>query len=245
MASLLASSCGDAPIDEAGGAYVPGPRPEPKALSAPPIAEKAAISAWLLDNHPAYFQRYQLSCEVALARMALAFLGIRSETEDSLYDRLPFGDDPEFSVVCPDINGFRFDATSGEIVWENYGIHAPVIESLINTVLFEYGLEGRFMARLERLDDAALRLKASEDDEWLGCIFWIVGMQHRFGANPPRNADGLVLGQHVMLMAPELAADGSMVCYDPYANVAHPAYLKETKSRELFSYAAVSLYRLP
>ena len=57
------------------------------------------IYAWGLEHHTEYAQKYYLSCEAAVIRIALAPLGIHL-TEDRILSEIPFSDDdPEQGIL--------------------------------------------------------------------------------------------------------------------------------------------------
>jgi len=202
---------------------------------------KARVPAWLVGHMKQYRQKYTLSCEIALIRLSLGLMGVPDASEDDILDTIPRGGkDPECFFVCDDISGGRKNA-DGSIHWDNYGTHPPVVVTEISHRIAGQGLSGRYVVRELRADDAALRALISKDHRFLGAIVWLVGHPERWGAHPPVNGRGMVLGEHVRFLEPALADDGRFRLWDPETG---SLLLSRDAgaARDLFSYRVVGIF---
>jgi ABC-type nickel/cobalt efflux system permease component RcnA len=201
---------------------------------------KLEVSAWLDANVRDYKQKYMLSCEIALVRVSLAIAGIRNVSEDEILASIPKGTDPETAFVCDNINSGRRNK-DGSIHWNNYGTHAPVVAKAINEYLVKRGKGESWNAKELDANDDRLRKLIADDPDFRGAVVWVVGHPERWGAHPPVNERGMVLGEHVRFVAPELSANGDFRIHDP-----ENGKLIESPSagvgRELFSYRIVGIF---
>lgn len=253
-ASLAAASCGGGGggASPAGGGSVPGAAssaapatlPDPIAarrVEAEPLLDKASVAAFLAKSAKDYHQKYTLSCEVALLRMSLAFMGIRRLTEDGILGDMPrAGVDPEKYFVCDDLMGKR-TRPDGSIYWNNYGTHPPVIVEFAGKYMDEAGVADLYEVKEEKLSDAELKALAKDDPKFLGAIVWIVGHPKRWGYHPPVNERGMVLGEHVWFVGPSLDAKGRLVVWDPEPLPGQPYLLDEIPTRDMFQYRVVTI----
>jgi hypothetical protein len=210
-------------------------------VSTPILMTKAAVPAWLASHFLSFRQRYPLSCEIALTRMALGLFGVEA-SEDDILSTIPCsGTDPEKAFVCDDIEGGR--RLNGKILWNNYGTHPPVVVAEIEHRLAAAGLSSKYMAVELSAADAELRSLIASDPRFLGAILWLVGHPERWGEKPPVNERGMVLGEHVRFLEPRLSASGEFRVWDPETG----KLIVSTSSgagRELFRYRVVVLRAL-
>ncbi|HNY16412.1 MAG TPA: L,D-transpeptidase family protein [Treponemataceae bacterium] len=225
----------------ASAATAPAAKTVPATGTSSPVAgaSKADVSFWLAANMGDYRQKYTLSCEIALIRLSLAIAGVGDLTEDAILAAIPKGKDPETSFVCDDITAGRRNK-DGSVHWDNYGTHAPVVAKAINGYLAERGIAS-FESRELKANDEELRALVSGDPSFRGAVVWLVGHPERWGANPPVNERGMVLGEHVRFLEPTLAPNGDFRIRDP-----ETGKLIESRtagaSRKLFSFRVVGLF---
>ena len=214
--------------------YIQGTTPgtPPEYRIQPPVHTKEEVSNWLVMNHMAYYQKYLLSCEAALERTVLAFCGIDLE-EDEILASYPKGSDPETSFVCENINRGRRTA-DGTILWDNYGTHPPVVVENINHWLKIRHMENSYSVQEEVLTDLQLKKLCREDDTFLGAIVWLIGHPERWGETPPANERGMVLGEHVRFIDPQLDQDGNFMVWDPEYHGDLPYHREELPDRVNF-----------
>jgi hypothetical protein len=214
-------------------------RPE-RSVAVKPLT-KAEIPVWLASHMAEYRQKYTLSCETALTRLALALMDAGDVNEDEILASLPKGGiDPERFFVCDDIRGGRKNA-DGSIHWNNYGTHPPVVAAELRRRLQAAALEERYIVRELHADDTALRAIIRNDPRFLGAIVWLVGHPERWGSSPPVNERGMVLGEHVRFFEPALMSSGDFRLWDPETGkpmVAHEA----GAARDLFGFRIVGLF---
>jgi hypothetical protein len=216
------------------------PAPGATASSASPRAmTKAEVPAWISAHFVEYKQKYALSCEIALIRMSLGLVGIRT-SEDEILSTIPrSGTDPEKAFVCDDINGGR--RSNGVIHWNNYGTHPPVLVAELKNRMAAAGISGNYDAMELSADDAALRSLIVKDPKFLGAVLWLVGHPERWGSHPQVNERGMVLGEHVRFLEPALAANGDFRIWDPETGKLI-ASKDSGAARDLFRYRIVALF---
>ncbi|NLV73299.1 MAG: hypothetical protein GXY52_01240 [Chloroflexi bacterium] len=199
------------------------------------------IYAWGLEHHTEYAQKYYLSCEAAVIRIALAPLGIHL-TEDRILSEIPFSDDdPEQGMVIGDIDGYtHFD--NGEINWGNYGAHAPVLAKMFKWYLVEYGMDDLVSVEIQALDDWELRDLIRTDPDVVGVVIWVA--RGPDGGLPPTNEIGQVLGEHVQWVAPVLDEEGRLLVFDVWPWPNQPFHYETTLNRQLFQNRTVILRRI-
>jgi ABC-type nickel/cobalt efflux system permease component RcnA len=206
----------------------------------PNAATKREVSDWVDAHMAEYRQRHTLSCEIALIRLSLAIAGIRDLSEDEILASIPRGTDPETTFVCDDIDAGRKNR-DGSVHWDNYGTHAPVVAKSINGYLASAGKSETWEARELVANDERLRALVSGDPDFRGAVVWLVGHPERWGAHPPVNERGMVLGEHVRFLEPTLDPDGKFRIRDP-----ETGKLLETNqagaARDLFGYRVVGLF---
>ncbi len=206
-----------------------------------PLLTKRDVSTWLFAHEYEYYQQHLLSCEVALIRMTLAIMGVENLDEQSIIDSLPKGKDPEISFVCDDIDQGR--RLNGTIFWDNYGAHPPVVVQELNTYMDRYGLSDIYTVKEMTLSDEELINMVDLDDEFLGAIVWLIGHPARWGDHPPVNDRGIVLGEHVRFVNPELDEEGKFMIWDPESHPYQPYHLSSLPSRDMFDFRLVGIFR--
>lgn len=209
----------------------------------PPLTQKKTIAPWLAIHHMAYYQKYLLSCEAAMERMILAFCGVDVE-EDSILDQFPKGKNPESAFVCDNINQGRRTA-DGTILWDNYGAHPPVVVNSINHWLNWGGRINNYRVTEEQLSDEDLKQLCREDSCFLGAIIWVVGHPERWGENPQKNERGMVLGEHVRFISPQLDKQGNFLVWDPEYHSDLPHHNSTLPTRNNFHNRVVVIRRTP
>lgn len=122
---------------------------------------------------------------------------------ESILANIPKGTDPETSFVCDNIDKGRRTA-DGTILWNNYGTHPPVVAKGLRSYMEKYHLSDNYMVKEMKLSDVELKNLITTDDRFLGAIVWLVGHPDRWGDHPPVNERGMVLGEHVRFVNPEL-----------------------------------------
>ncbi|MHB1356368.1 MAG: cysteine peptidase family C39 domain-containing protein [Anaerolineae bacterium] len=207
----------------------------------PMMALKNHLKEWADAHHTEYAQKYYLSCEAAVIRMALAPLGIHL-TEDEILADMPYDPvDPEKGMVITDIDGSTFNE-DGTINWSNYGAHPPVLEKVLEHYLYEFGLSDLVQVEIQALNDDELIQLIGHDTRLIGAIIWVARGQDN--KPPPTNERGQVLGEHVQWVAPVLDAEGSMLIYDVWPWPNQPFRRLTTLNRQLFQYRTVLLRRV-
>jgi hypothetical protein len=201
---------------------------------------KAEVSGWIALRGASYRQKYQLSCEIALTRLCLGLVGLNA-SEDEILSTIPrSGQDPEKAFVCDELGGGRRNK-DGSIHWNNYGAHPPVLAAELTRRMAAAGISGRYTVRELKADDGELRRLIASDPRFLGAIVWLVGHPERWGEHPKVNERGMVLGEHVRFLEPELAPGGAFRVWDPE----NGRLLVTTSSgagRELFGYRVLALF---
>ena len=206
----------------------------------PMDALKNYIREWADAHHTEYAQRYYLSCEAAVIRMALAPLGIHL-TEDEILADLPYDPvDPEKGMVVTDIDGSTYNE-DGAINWSNYGAHPPVLEKVLEHYLYEFGLSDLVQVEIQALNDDELIQLIGSDPRLISAIIWVA--RGPDNGPPPTNERGQVLGEHVQLVAPVLDEEGKMLVYDVWPWPNQPFHQKTTLNRQLFQYRTVLVRR--
>ncbi len=210
--------------------HIYGITPGEEWLPHPPITEKKDAADWLTHNHQSYYQQHVLSCEAALIRLFLAMADIE-EDEDTILDRMPKGFDPETTFVCTNIDQGR-RGKDGEILWDNYGAHPPVVKDSLEYWLSLNGKDDLYEIREEILSDGELKDLCLHDESFLGAIIWVIGHPTRWG--PKINERGMVLGEHVRYLNPELDDSGDFLIWDPEISTDQPRHYTEFPTRAAF-----------
>jgi len=196
---------------------------------------KQEVCTWLADHHQEFYQQHLLSCEAALVRMTAACIGIPDLTEEGILADFPKGLDPETAFVCNNIDQGR-RGPGNTIRWNNYGTHPPVVVKQLNHYIADHHLASLYTLQEVKADDAQLKDLISTDEHFLGAIVWLVGHPERWGAHPPVNDRGMVLGEHVRFVAPKLDASGNFIVWDPENHPNQPYHVPTLAGRELFNY---------
>lgn len=175
---------------------------------------KAEVSGWIALRGASYRQKYRLSCEIALTRLCLGLMGLEA-SEDEILATIPrSGQDPEKAFVCDELGGGRRNR-DGSIHWNNYGAHPPVLVAELERRMAAAGISGRYTVRELKANDGELRRLIVSDPRFLGAVLWLVGHPERWGEHPKINERGMVLGEHVRFLEPELAPGGAFRVWDP------------------------------
>lgn len=206
-----------------------------------PLLTKSEVTTWLFAHENEYYQQHLLSCEVALIRMTLAIMGVRDLDEQTIIDSLPKGKDPETSFVCDDIDQGR--RLNGTIFWDNYGTHPPVVVRELDLYMDKNGLSDLYTVKEMTLSDEELMVLAESDDAFLGAIVWLIGHPDRWREHPPVNERGIVLGEHVRFVNPELDEEGNFMIWDPESHPDQPYHQSSLPTRDMFDYRLVGIFR--
>lgn len=217
--------------------YIRGVTPGEENLPQPPVRTKTNSALWFLHHHQSYYQQHLLSCEAALVRLFLAMAGVNVDEQDVL-DQMPKGTNPETSFVCDNIDQGR-RAADGSIRWNNYGTHPPVVIQSLEYWLRMNNKTSLYSIEEDQLSDEQLRDLCRNDDRFLGAIVWVVGHPDRWGQNPAVNERGMVLGEHVRYVNPELADNGDFLVWDPEASGDQPRHYASLPTRASFHYRVV------
>jgi hypothetical protein len=208
---------------------------------ASPLVSKKQVTSWLSFHEHEYYQQHLLSCEAALVRLTLAITGIRDLDEDTILYSFPWGTDPEKSFVCDNVDAGRRNK-DGSIHWNNYGTHPPLVVKTLQSYLHMYGLDASYEVREMKLSDADLRNLAANNERFLGAVVWLVGHPERWGEHPPVK-NGIVLGEHVRFVDPELDKAGKFMVWDPEKHPDQPYHLAAIPTRNMFGYRTVALFK--
>ena len=208
---------------------------------AQPLLSKSQVTTWLFDHESEYFQQHLLSCEAAATRLVLAIMGIRDLDEDTILYSFPWGKNPETSFVCDNVDEGRRNK-DGSIHWNNYGTHPPVIVKALDTYMKMYGLASLYEVKEMSLSDAELKKLAAGNDKFLGAIVWLVGHPERWGTHPAVK-NGIVLGEHVRFVDPELDTTGKFMIWDIEKHPAQPYRSDTIPTRDMFNYRTVVLFK--
>lgn len=200
------------------------------------------VTTWLFAHEYEYYQQHLLSCEAALIRLVLGVMGIRNLDEESVIDSLPKGADPEESFVCDNIDQGR-RMSDGTILWNNYGTHPPVVVQSLKSYMNLYGLSNVYTVEEMKLSDDELKDLVTSDDRFLGAIIWLIGHPDRWGVHPPVNERGIVLGEHVRFVNPELDEEGNFMVWDPESHPYQPYRLSSLPTRDMFDNRVVTIFR--
>lgn len=203
---------------------------------------RGQIADWLTAQGAGYRQKYTLSCEIAAIRVSLALMGITA-SEDQILSTIPrSGSDPEKAFVCDDVNGGRRNS-DGSIHWNNYGTHPPMVVGELTRRIAAAGAADRFVAQEGKADDATLKAMIARDPRFLGAIVWVVGHPDPGTGHHTVNERGMVLGEHVRFVVPELS-DGRFEIWDPETGKVSRSS-DAGAARDLFSYRVVGLFLQP
>ncbi len=219
--------------------HIFGITPGEEGLPEPPIQKKDEATLWLTHNHQSYYQKHLLSCEAALIRLFLAMAGI-DEEEEKILKQMPQGNDPEQSFVCLNIDHGR-RGEGGEIIWDNYGTHPPVVKESIEYWLEQNKKDSLYDIREERLSDGELKELCIHDDSFLGAIIWVIGHPTRWGEPARVNERGMVLGEHVRFLNPELDSSGDFLVWDPEVSTDQPHHYTSFPTRSAFDFRVLTI----
>ncbi len=206
------------------------------------LLTKTDITNWLFKHEHEYYQQHLLSCEAALTRLSLAIMGIKNIDEDTILYSFPWGKDPETSFVCDNVDQGRRNK-DGSIHWNNYGAHPPVVISTLKMFMKLYGISSLYEVKEMKLSDEQLKNLIKNNDHFLGAIVWLVGHPERWGSHPKVNSKGLVLGEHVRFVDPELDENGKFMIWDPEKHPNLPYHQDSIPTRDMFNYRTVVLLK--
>jgi len=114
----------------------------------------------------------------------------------------------------------------------------------LRSYMEKYHLSDTYMVKEMKLSDEELKNLITTDDRFLGAIVWLVGHPDRWGDHPPVNKRGMVLGEHVRFVDPELDEKGFFMVWDPESHPYQPYHLSSLPTREMFDYRVVAIFRL-
>ena len=196
------------------------------------ILTQEEIARWIAYNYKEYFQKYNLSCEVAIVRMVCSALGVGQLSEEDILKFFPVHkNNPELGLVIDDIDGSPI-YPDGTINWENYGAHAEVVTKVLTQIFTIYSLADRYTVETASLDDERLKQFLKEDKKCLGAIIWVAA--YIDGKQPPVNSFGQVLGEHVQYVSPLLDSKERFMVYDVWPWQNQPFKLYHPLNRNLF-----------
>ena len=202
------------------------------------VITEEQVAAFFEENYTEYFQKYALSCEAAVIRLATAALGVEDQDEDRILELMPTHPvNPDIGFVVADLNG-SIDNPDGTINWRNYGAHPPVVASTIDRILYDSGLSLLYRTETSNLYNQELRSFLDDEPACLAAIIWVAAYVEE-DQKPPMNLQGQVYGEHVQIVSPILDEDGKMVVYDVWPWGEQPFHLWNPLNRDLFGYQTV------
>ena len=150
------------------------------------------------------------------------------------------GIDPERCFVCDEIKGGRRN-NDGTIHWNNYGTHPPVVVKLLEQLMNSCQIKDRTEFVEKQMTDTELTNLIMNNEKFRGAIIWVVGHPDRWGSSPRVNSNGMVLGEHVRFVLPEITVNGSFLLYDPETGLI-TAENNLGVGRDLFNNRTVCIY---